>query len=238
VKKKLSQFITSTVVLILALLFVIKFGGPSLLRAYVQNGIGNCQKIPILCLSPESKITNPAIDEDFKKGLALYSFPKMQAYLPKGFNVVQEEKKEFYYTRDARKYSGPVIYLLYQDPGFFPELFPQLIKQGVTDNYIFISRIMAAETARIQNLTDAFFAIMKAIFTPNLGDQKNIKITKFVMPGYRGYITYNLEKQENYFNCDIIDNEGGFFKIYIKDREKKLDLNKVFTIISTAKKQE
>jgi hypothetical protein len=238
VKKKTSQFITSAVALILALLFVIKFGGPSLLRAYVQNGIGNCQKIPILCLSPESKITNPAIDADFKSEMMLYSFPKMQAYLPKGFNVVQEERKEFYYTRDARKYSGPVIYLLYQNPGFFPELFPQLVKQGVTDNYIFISRIMAAETARIQNLTDAFFTIMKAIFTPNLGDQKNIKMTKFVMPGYRGYITYNLEKQENYFNCDIIDNEGGFFKIYIKDRGRKLDLNKVFTIISTAKKQE
>jgi hypothetical protein len=238
VKKKTSQFITSAVALILALLFVIRFGGPSLLRAYVQNGIGNCQKIPILCLSPESKITNPATDEDFKSGMMLYSFPKMRVYLPKGFNVVQEERKEFYYTRDARKFSGPVIYLLYQNPGFFPELFPQLIKQGVTDNYIFISRIMAAETARIQNLTDAFFTIMKAIFTPNLGDQKNIKMTKFVMPGYRGYITYNLEKQENYFNCDIIDNEGGFFKIYIKDKGKRLDLDKVFTIISTAKKQE
>ncbi len=233
-KKKAAQFITTAVVLIFALFFLIKFGGPSLLRAYVQTGVGSCQKIPVLCLSPETKIVNPLIDQDYKSGLLLYKFPKMQIYLPKGFNVTQEEMKKFYYTKGARKLSGSAIYLLYEKPGFFPELFPQLIKRGVSDNYIFISRTLAAETARIQNLTDAFFAIMKTIFTPNLGDQKNIKMIKFVMPDYRGYITYNLGEKQNYFNCDIIDNEGGFFKVYIKDKQGILDLTKVFTIISTA----
>jgi hypothetical protein len=238
VKQKIAQFITDAIALILILLFLVKFGTAPLLRAYVQLGVGSCRKIPIFCLSPDNEIINPEIDEDFKSRLIPYKFPKLRVSLPKGFNVVQEEKKEFYYTRDVRKYAGPAIYLVYQKPGFFLGLFPQLTKQGITDNYTFVSRTMAIRTPNIRNLTDTFFAIMKGIFTPNLGDQRNIRMAGFSMPGYRGFITYNLQGSENYFACDIIDREDGFFKIYIKDKAGALDLTKVFTIISTAKKQD
>jgi len=236
-KKKTAKFLTSAAGLVLALAFLVIFGGPSLLKAYVQLGVGSCQKIPVLCLCAGSEITNPAIDQDFKAQLIPYKFPKMQVSLPKGFNVVQEEMKEFYYTKGVRKYAGPVIYLLYEKPGFFIALFPQSRKQGVSDNYTFISRTLSAQTPKIKNLSDTFFAIMKTIFTPNLGDQKNIKMVKFSLPEHKGYVTYNLAPSENYFDCDIIDKEDGFFKIYIKDRKGILDLDKVFAIISTAKKQ-
>jgi len=237
-KTKTIKFITSAILLVLAVLFLVKFGGASLLKAYVQIGVGDCQKIPVLCLAPDTEITNPAIDRSYQNQLILYKFPKMQIYLPKGFNVVQEEIKEFYYTKGLRKYSGPVIYMFYQKPGYFIKLFPQVEKLGIATNYVFIGRTMYAQAAKIKNLSDTFFAILKTIFTPNLGDQKNIKMAKFFLSEHKGYITYNLGLKENYFACDVIDSEDGYFKIYIKDKDGALDLGKVFAIVSTAKKQE
>ena len=129
--KKIQNFLINAALLILAVLFVIKFAGPSFLKAYVNTGIGDCKKNPVLCIAPDVEITNPPINQDYKFGLVPYSFPKMRIYLPKGFNVVQEEMKKFYYTRDARKYSGPAVYLLYEKPGFFLKLFPQVAKKEV-----------------------------------------------------------------------------------------------------------
>ena len=235
-KTKTVKVITSAILLVLAILFLIKFAGASLLKLYVQVGVGDCQKNPVLCLAPDTEITNPAIGQSYQNQLILYRFPKMQISLPKGFNVMQEEIKKFYYTKGVRKYAGPVIYMFYQEPGFFIKLFPQVEKLGIATNYVFIGRTMYAQSAKIKTLTDTFFTILKTIFTPNLGDQENIKMVKFFLPEHKGYITYNLGLKENYFACDVIDSEDGYFKIYIKDKDGMLDLEKVFTIIATAKK--
>lgn len=89
-------------------------------------------------------------------------------------------------------------------------------------------------------------------------------MTQFRLNGKRGFINYNLGDQSgiasspqpaasvakqsprndgqglyapvNYFDCNIIDDQGGFFKIYIKDDGARLDLNRVLAIISTAEK--
>ena len=117
---------------------------------------------------------------------------------------------------------------------------------------------MYAGIKGITNFTDLFFIIIKGIFTPDLGDQKGVLMTQFRMSGKRGFINYNLSGQDkialsapaalprndghklyapvNYFDCNIIDDQDGFFKIYIKDAGARLDLNRVLAIISTANK--
>ena len=125
--------------------------------------------------------------------------------------------------------------MVYQKPKFFINLFPQVKKQGVENNYDFLTRTMNAKVKDIDNVTDAFFVIMKSIFTPNLGDQKNIKMVQFESLGKKGFITYNLNPEENYFDCDVVSSDDTFVKIYIKDKGRALDLDKVIAIISTAK---
>ena len=51
-KQKGIKYISIAVTLLAAVLFVAKFGGPSLLKSYVETGIGTCEKIPILCMAP------------------------------------------------------------------------------------------------------------------------------------------------------------------------------------------
>ena len=92
---------------------------------------------------------------------------------------------------------------------------------------------MTAQFMNVNNLTDTFFVIMKSVFIPDLGKQKDVRMLRFAMNDRRGFIGYNLGESENYFNCDIINQDDAFFKIYIKDRYKKLDLNNVLAIVST-----
>ena len=235
-KERIFKYISIAVVLLIAIAFVAKFGGPAILRAYVEIGMGDCEKLPILCLSPETEITDPPINEGYLAELLKYKFIDMQAHLPTGFSVAKEGVAGIHYRKKQASYGkdkGAIIYLLYEKPDFFISLFPQVKKQGTEDNYEFVARIMYAKTNNINNLTDTFFAIAKTIFTPNLGDQKNIKMVKFTINDKRGFITYNLSALENYFDCNIIDRQGDFFKIYIKDKSAALDLNKVLTIVST-----
>jgi len=232
-KKKFSRYVSLTVVFSLAVLFVAKSAGPSLLRLYIETGIGTCQKIPILCMAPSQGITNPGINKEYATGLLLYRFPKIEISLPRGFTVVQETIKKVYYKRRHRGHEGAVIYLLYEEPDFFINLFPQLKKQGIPDDYEFIKHTMQAKIEEIKNLNDAFFVIMKGIFTPDLGEQKQVKMAQFAMSDKKGFINYNLNKSGNYFDCNIIDKAGDFFKIYIKDKSARLDLEKVLAVIST-----
>jgi len=95
---------------------------------------------------------------------------------------------------------------------------------------------MFAKFNDIKTLTDAFFVIMKGIFIPNLGNQNNVKMIQLSIGDKRGFINYNLAKPENYFDCDIFNKNGDFFKVYIKDKGARLDLETVFAIISTLKK--
>ena len=229
------KLISITVLLLLGILFVAKFGGPSLLKMYIENGVGSCEKIPILCMQPEKEIIGLGVNKEYLAELIPYKSPKMSLAMPKGFSIVQETIKKVYYKKGKHKYAGSVIYLLYKEPGFFINLFPQIAKQGINDDYGFIKHTMFANSNAMKNLTDAFFVIMKGIFIPDLGDQKNVKMAEFLIADKKGFINYNLGDLENYFDCNIINEQGKFFKIYIKDKGGSLDLNKVLTIISTAR---
>lgn len=236
-KKKLTKYLFWGIFLLLGILFVAKFSGGRILKFYVESGIGNCQKIPILCMTPREIINNPSLNEEYIKELLSYSFPTFIISLPKGFTVVQSTIKRVYFKRAHRRdpYAGPVIYLLHRKKNFFINLFPQLNKQGVKDDYEFIRRTMFADLKIINNLTDAFFVIMKSIFIPDLKSQADVKMVQFSMPDRRGFINYNLTNKGNYYDCDVVDAKGDFYKMYIKDKESTLDLYKLFAIISTFK---
>lgn len=218
------------------ILFIITFGGPAILKLYVQSGMGNCQKIPILCIRPQPEVINPPINEAYLFGLPYSEMTEIQICTPKEFKVIKQRFTKRYPKTGKSKTKESVIYLLYEKPGFFVNLFPQLKKLGVNSDYEFIRRMMFANLDEINNFVDAFFVIMKGIFTPDLGDQHNVKIVGFKMEKFRGFIGYNLGLNKNYFDCNIFNAEDNFFKVYIKDFGKILDLEKVFSIISSLKK--
>ena len=236
-KDSFLEYISITLILLLGILFVVKFGGPATLRLYIQTGIGDCQKIPILCMSPEEKIINPPIDKEYISELLPYKFPKIAIYIPKGFTVVQDKITKVYYKKKKRQHGDATIYLFHQEPNFFISLFPRSAKQGIKDNYEFMKRTMYAKLNEIKNLDDTFFVIVKSIFTPDLGEQRNVKMAQFSIADKKGFINYSLAQTSRYFDCNIINNNGDVFKVYIKDKAATLDLNKVLAIISTVKTQ-
>lgn len=229
-RKPFGVYLALFIFLALGVLFVARFSGPAFLKMYVEAGTGSCQKIPILCMTPSETIISPEIDNTFIDSSIPYKFPKMCITIPKGFSVVQETIKKVYYKRRQGSRAEKVVYLLHQPPGFFVGLYPPLKRQGVGSDYEFIRRIMYANLNRIKNFTDAFFVIMKGIFTPDLGDQKNVKMVEFEAAGKKGFINYNLANIA--FDCNVISEKGGFFKVYIKDEEASLDLAKVLAIIN------
>jgi hypothetical protein len=235
-KNKFSRNISLTAIFLLAVAFAVKFAGPATLRLYIESGIGDCRKIPILCMGPQEEIIRPAPNKEYIAELLPYKFPKISILIPKGFTVVQETIKKVYYKKHKRKQAGDVIYLLYEEPGFFLKLFPRLKIQGIPNDYEFIKHTMQARIKEIQNLDDAFFVIMKGIFTPDLGEQSQVKMAQFAMPGKKGFINYNLNKSGHYFDCNVINRQGDFFKVYIRDKGARLSLDKVLAIISTVEK--
>jgi len=232
-KKKIVRTVYGLVALVLGIAFVARFAGPSLLRLYLESGVGNCRQIPILCMGPTEEINNPALNKGYIAELVPYRFQNLEIYLPKGFNVVQEMIKKAYYKKYKRRDKGAVVYLLYKEPGYFVTLFPNLRQQGITDNYEFIGRMLRTRLNEVSDITGAFFLIMKGIFTPNLADQRDVKMAHFTVEDKRGFINYNTGGADNYFDCNIIDSKGAFFKVYIRDVGARLDLDKVFAIIST-----
>jgi hypothetical protein len=235
-KDKFLKAVSVTVVLLAALAFIVKFGGPQLLRQYVSMGIGNCQKIPILCTTPGSEVMEPQADKNLARDYIPYTFPKMSVSAPKGFSVLQEMIKKYYYKKQVLKRENAIIHVLFEKKGYFPELFTEAKKMGIYSNSEFIKRVMYAKPQDVKNLGDAFFVIMKSIFIPDVGDQKNASMSRFQMGDRRGFIIYNLSKSENYFNCDLVDDSDDYFKVYIRDKDAKLSLDDVFAIISTLAK--
>jgi len=233
--KRALKNISLVVFFALAFLFLGTLGKPAILKSYIYTGIGNCRSIPILCKVPEGSIIDPDIDQDYLKQLVPYAFEDMLVSMPKGFTVVKAEIRKVYYKKWHRSDKGNVVYLLYRVPNFFINLFPNVVKQGVVNDYEFISRLRFARPDSITSLTDTFFVVMKSIFTPDLGDQTNVKVVRFVSRDKKGFISYNLGLGGNYFDCEIFNSRGNFFKLYIKDRTATLDLDKIFTIISTVR---
>jgi hypothetical protein len=232
--KRFTKIISYIVLSILALAFIIKFGGPNILRQYISYGIGTCKNTPILCMQPQENIFTPQLDSDYRETLIPHAFPKMSISVPKGFDLVQELIKQRYYKK-RYNINKAVIYLLIQEPGAFIKLYPDVAKQGVKDNTEFIRRLMYARLDQVNNITDAFFLIMKSIFIPDIGSQSTGKMIKFKLSNFQGFINYSMTTSNNYFDCNVLDSDGNFFKVYIKDSGALLDLNKVFTIISTLK---
>lgn len=234
--KRLLNYSINTLLLCLSLAFIIRFGGSSILKQYIAYGIGSCKNIPILCMEPNELIIQPQpANQDYLQGLVLQKFPRMSILCPKGFSVVQELIKRPYYKKNRWLDKGKIIYLLPQEPGEFLKLYPDVKKQGVKNNYDFIERLNSANLNKLKNITDAFFIIMKSVFTPDLGNQGIVKMIRFNLPNSRGFINYNLSYPDNYFDCNVIDSADNFYKVYIKDIGNTLDLNKVFAIISTIK---
>ncbi|MFA4854203.1 MAG: hypothetical protein WC616_02500 [Candidatus Omnitrophota bacterium] len=234
--KSIVNFLTLGIMLILGLWFVIKFAGPNLLKQYISYGIGDCKDIPILCMEPEEKIIRlQESQEDYILTLVPQEFTRMAVACPKGFTIVQELIKKPFYKKNKWLDKGAAIYLLHQEPGAFLRLYPDVRKQGINDNYEFLRRLNFANLNKVKNLTDAFFLIMKSVFTPDIGNQPSAKMIRFQMRGKKGFINYNLLLPDNYFDCNIIDSRDNFYKVYIKDRGARLDLNKVFAILSTIK---
>lgn len=232
-KKKIIKYFYLGIFLLLGILFVARFSGGTILRFYVESGIGNCRKIPILCMQPREAVDSPRIDQDYAMGLLPYRFSTFAISLPKGFTVIQSTIKKVYFKKAPRAHAESAIYLLHRKPNFFVNLFPQLYKQGVKDDYEFIKRTMFADLKGINNLSDAFFVIMKSIFIPDLKTQANVKMIQFSLPKIKGFINYNLTSKESYYDCNLISETGDFYKIYIKDKDSSLDLHKLFTVIST-----
>lgn len=234
-KKRFVKYITNTAAVFFILLLAAKLAGPPTLRLYIESGIGDCKKIPILCMEPAQQIINPVINKECILESLPYNFPKLSICVPKGFTVIQERIKKVYYKKRAYERSGSVIYLLYEKPGFFVNLYPQLKNEGIKDNYEFVKRLMFASLNNINSLSDAFFVIMKSVFTPDLGEQKSVIMAQLSLDDKRVFLNYNLSKPDQYFDCNIVNKEGGYFKIYIKDKGASLDLSRVLAIISSVK---
>jgi hypothetical protein len=235
-RERLFKYLSLALALILASVFVIKFGGPGILRLYVSSGMGDCRSSPVLCVRPEAEIADPLINETYLEGLLKYKLPQMEISLPKEFKVVKERVTKVYYKKRREKNTGSVAYLLQEDQDFFITVFPQVKKSGIKNDYDFISRIMYSRSADIKNLTDAFFVIMKGVFTPDIGKKSNIKITKFTIADKKGFITYSLDPAGNYFDCNMVTGQGDFFKVYLRDKSASLDMDKLVAIISSIKR--
>ena len=232
-KNRLLKWLLFLLVLSGLIAFVVRFGLPQVMRAYISIGIGDCSKIPILCMEPKETEANFTIDKTCILEFIPLDFPKTKICVPKGFKVVQELVQKPYYKKQKRRGGEPVIYILHQPPGFFIKLFPQVKKFGITSNYEFMRSLMHARESNINNLDDAFFVILKSIFTPDLGDQRSAEMIQFSLGERDYFVNYNLTGPVNFFDCSIITKEGDFFKVYIKDMRKELDLKKVLSIIST-----
>ncbi|MFA6350509.1 MAG: hypothetical protein WCY12_06265 [Candidatus Omnitrophota bacterium] len=225
-----------SILLVLGMLFVIKFSGPKLLQLYIRSGMGDCKELPIICMAPALEMDNPYFPKDKLEDFTSFKFKNIELSLPKGFLVVRGFIKKHFYKKKKVPEGEQTIYLLYQKPDFFIELFPFVKKQGVLNDHEFVRRTMSARTQEINDLTDTFFVVMKGVFTPYLGDERDLVMLKIRMGNKRCFLNYNLGPQANYYDCTIIDDNKDFFKIYIKDTKKILSLEDVLAVISTVRK--
>ena len=230
----LTRTLTYAIVLVLALAYVVKFGGPSFLQLYIRSGIGDCVNLPLLCRVPEKEIKDPALDKEFLGQMIPYSFEDMQVSLPREFAVVKQNFSKLFYKKPGSRRDS-VIYLLCEKPNFFVNLFPVLKRKGITNDYEFWSKAMRADYNKTKSLLDLFFIIIKSIFTPCTAGQADIRLLAFETPQHKGFITYSLSKRSNLFDCNMVNTRGEYFKIYIKDIRSQLHLKQIFTIISTVR---
>jgi len=177
------------------------------------------------------------VNREFSAGLIPHKFTKVEISIPKGFAIVQERIKKAYYKRRKVVREEPTIYIVHEEKNFFVNLFSDLNKKGIASDYEFMKRMMHARLDGIENFTDAFFVIMKSIFIPNVGNQRKVKMIEFKLADKSGFVNYSMANPENYFDCNVFNRKGGYFKVYIKDINNKLDLDKVMAVISTVEEK-
>lgn len=233
-KNTLKKYAGIAVILVLAIFIIAKLAGGEILKLYVKAGVGDCKEVPFLCMAPGEATLVMQPDKIFESELIPHKFPEVSIRTPRGFSVVQQTIKRVYYKRKKNKQFTTVIYVLGKRANFFLDLYPQVKKDGVNSDYEFINRLMSANVEKIKNLYDAFFVIMKGIFTPDLGNPQSVTMVRFSIENIKGFCNYNLEAKKHYFDFNMFDNLGNFYKVYIKDEEGLLDLNKAMTVASTA----
>jgi hypothetical protein len=225
---RLLNKIPAAIFLFILLFFAFSFAAPTILRRYLELGIGSCKKIPVLCLLPQQKYFN--IVQNARQDFIPFNFDRLKVSVPKGFSVIQELDKRYFYKKKKYLNKGSVIYTLRQDPGYFVSLFRDTKKYGINNNYDFIRRVAFASQKNIKGLNDAFFVVMKGIFIPDLGKQDNVEIGYFELKDKKGFIAFNMQGEHSYFNLDLVDINDNYYKIYIRDEGRKLDLEDVFGI--------
>ncbi|HNX81598.1 MAG TPA: hypothetical protein PKL77_05570 [Candidatus Omnitrophota bacterium] len=235
-KKNYLKIACIGIALSLAVAYIAYFAGPRLLKMYVHAGIGFIHRQPIFGMKPSEVPVPLEVDEDYLAELKPYEFSDVSVSLPKEFRVVQGSEEKSYYKKRPWKTMGAVVYLLYQPPHYFVDSFPDIKQQGITDDYTFVKKTMQSDADFIHTVTDAFFVVMKSLFTPDLGNQKNLSMISFEGRGKRGFISFNLGETEYAYVCDIFDSQNNYFKIFLRDKSRKMDLKKMFTIISTIRK--
>jgi len=236
-KQRVVSTVLGVLVCILAFVGVIYFQGGRLIQIYISSGIGNCQKIPILCRQPSEELSLSTVA--LRSGDVIpQRFDRVSLSVPKGFAVVQETVQRVYYKKQKDKARGNTIYVLRESPGYFPLLFPQLAKKQITTNYEFIRRIMYAKLTEVRDLTDAFFVIMKGIFIPDIGDQRKARMVSFTQLDKKGFLTYSQRQKQQFFDCNCVDAQDNFYKLYIKDASGRMVLDDVLAVIATLRPQE
>jgi len=236
-KNSFLKLINAAVLLAVCVFVFIKFAWPAILQLYVETGIGNCRKIPILCVKPSYEIINPVIKKEDVFGLPYCELGEVQICAPETFKIVKQHLTKIFPGSKSYSNHASIIYLFYGNKDFFVNLFPQLtINKVIKNDYEFLNKMESSSIKEIHTLTDAFFSIMKSILTPDLGNQYEVKIARIITEEFKGFISYNTANTHNYFDCNILTKDGVFLKIYIKDKEKELDLDKVIAILASIKK--
>ncbi|MCU0665904.1 MAG: hypothetical protein MUF05_02265 [Candidatus Omnitrophica bacterium] len=213
--------------------FIAIFAGPKLLQMYVRAGLGNGKDQPVFSMSIEGKIQAPVPNQSYIDQLKQFQVENVKISVPKEFTVVKQTSTKRYYKKWHKPENKAIIYVVHQPKDFFIRLYPEVKKDAVVNDYQFIRRTMQAKISEVKNLHDAFFLIIKTIFTPDVGEQENLKIMEFASAGKKGFVTYNLSKKGGYFNFNFIGEKADYFGVYIKDIPPTLDLNKALDIIST-----
>ncbi len=223
------------VVLGAAVLFIVRFGGPQLLTFYVRSGLGQEVHLPLFYSSLSEEREVPAVSEQVLSRLKPTRMEDVELGVPKEFVIVKGALKRSYYKKWPPKSAGSQIHLLTQQKNYFVQLNPQVAAQGVRDDYEFLRRVQDARLDRIRSVTDAFFVIMKGIFTPDLGDQTDVRMGTFILPGKRGFLTESHAAEGDFYDCNFFDDRDRYFKLYIKDPTRSLSRAGVLAIVSTVR---
>lgn len=218
-----------------AVLFIIRFGGPQLLSFYVRSGLGKEVHLPIFYSARKEERAVTAVSEQVLAQLRPTRMENVELGVPKEFVIFKGALKRSYYKKWPPKSAGSQIHLLTQPKNYFVRLNPQVMAQGVSDDYEFLRRVQDARLDRIRSISDAFFVIMKGIFTPDLGDQKDLRTVTFTLPGKRGFLTESHASEGDFYDCNFFDDRDRYFKLYIKDLNRSLSRSGVLAIVSTVR---